>query len=181
MPEKRRTTLSDTPFERRVVEEAGRRELDLLLYDLQDSLADMPAPKGWHRRRGPGRPPKRKTGGQEKYTWQNMMFVHVLKAYLELTTREMSSFLRASPELCRRIGLSQAPSHTSIARAIHRFPEAWLMKLNRRLLSDVKKRGPDGRVIEPPVWTPRASRSKVRGAGKRSASTNARSAVTIEN
>jgi hypothetical protein len=180
MTRKRRTTLSDDPFEQRVYEEAGRREEEELVIQFEETLDLMPPPKGWHGKQGPGRPRKHRRGAPELYTWKGMMLVLMLKAYHGLTNREMSSHLRANPTLYERLGLPCAPSHTSVQRAAHRYPESWLKRMNQNLIPP-KKRGREDRVIRIPLSTPPASLSKGKGAGKRSASTSPLADATIAN
>lgn len=156
----RRKTVSDTALERRIYEQAAKEEEAYLLDEFGDVLDQMPPPVGWHQKRGRGRPRKHRKGAPEEFGWRAMMLVLLLRARHELTFREMASYLAANPELCERLGFARAPSHMTIQRAAHRYPEAWLKKLNRLLLGDVKKGGLGGRQVSIPVWIPPASPSK---------------------
>lgn len=156
----RRKTVSDTALERRIYEQAAKEEEEFLLEDFGATLDKMPPPVGWRKKRGRGRPRKKRKGAVEEFGWRSMMMVLLLRARHELTFREMASYLAANPALCMRLGFARAPSHMTIQRAAHRYPEAWLKKLNRLLLGDAKKGGPGGRLVSVPVWIPPASRSK---------------------
>jgi hypothetical protein len=156
----RRKTVSDTALERRIYEQAAKEEEEYLLEDFGEVLDKMPPPVGWHKKRGRGRPRKKRRGAAEEFGWRSMMLVLLLRARHELTFREMASYLAANPELCKRMGLARAPSHSTISLASHRYPEAWLKKLNRLLLGDVKRGVLGGRLVSIPVWIPPALRSK---------------------
>lgn len=156
----RRKTVSDTALERRIYEQAAKEEEEYLLESFGEVLDKMPPPVGWHKKRGRGRPRKKRRGAAEEFGWRGMMMVLLLQARHELTLREMASYLAANAELCKRLGFATAPSHSTINRASHRYPEAWLKKLNRLLLGDVKKGGRGDRQVSIPVWIPPASRSK---------------------
>ena len=156
----RRKTVSDTALERRIYEQAAKEEEAYLLEDFGAVLDQMPPPVGWHQKKGRGRPRKKRRGAVEEFGWRSMMLVLLLRARHELTFREMASYLAANPELCARVGLAKAPSHSTISRAAHRYPEKWLKNLNRLLLGDVKRGVPGGRVVSIPVWIPPALRSK---------------------
>lgn len=149
---KRRYTVSDTRLERRIYEEAGREEEEFLILEFQELLADMPPPPGWRRKKGPGRPRKKRQGHPELFSWQAMMIVILLKARHQLTFREMASHLAANPGLCERLGLPRAPSASTINRARNRFPETWLKEVNRRLVGGAKGGSLDGPERSEPVW-----------------------------
>lgn len=150
MPRKRPRTVSDDPIERRIYEEAGKEEEEFLILDFQELLEGMPPPPGWHRQKRPGRPRKKKRGHVEEFGWQSMVLALLLKARHELNYREMSSHLRANPDLVRRLGMPRAPSASTIQRAHQRMGEAWLKRLNRHLLAGEKSRADPGKSR--PVW-----------------------------
>ncbi len=175
----RKFTLSDDPFERRVYEEASKEEFSFAAAFLEETLSDMPAPVGWRRQRGRGRPRKSRPGHQEEFGWRGMAIVVVLRALADFTFREMSSYLRANPELCARLGFPRAPTAMTINRALRRFPEAWLKQLNRRLLETAKGGRPVDLQNALQVSIRQGSSSRARAVGKRSASTSAPSDATI--
>lgn len=149
---KRKKTLSDTPLERRIYEEAGKEEEAFLIYDFREMLENVPSPPGWHKKKGPGRPRTKRQGRKEEFGWRPMMIVLLLQARHELTPREMSSHLRANPDQCQRLGIPRAPSASTISRARNRFPEKWLKQVNRRLLADAKGGFGAGRGKSEPAW-----------------------------
>lgn len=149
---KRKQTLSDDPLERRIYEEAGKEEEEFLIQEFQELLADMPPPPGWRKKKGPGRPRKKRRGAKEEFTWQAMLIVVLLMKRHKLHPRTMHSHLRANPGLCQRLGIPRAPSASTIDRATRRFPEAWLKKVNARLLGTAKGGSVDGLPRSEPVW-----------------------------
>ena len=134
-----KVTVSDDPLERRIYEEAARDEETHLMLLYKELLEDMPPPPGWHKRKKVGRPSKRRPPGhQEEFGWKPMVLVLLLKTLHGLTYRETTSHLRANPELCARMMLPRAPSPKTIRTALERMPEAWLKKLNARVVGDTK-------------------------------------------
>lgn len=148
MPKERRSTLSDDPVERRVYESASKDELPFIIETLVRLLAPMRTPRGWHKQGKPGRPPKKRRGRREEHGWRACVIALVVKEYLELSYREMASFLAASPDLVTRMGFTRAPSHSTLNRAFRKLPPQWIKKLNDRVLS--KAKGGPGVVLPSP-------------------------------
>lgn len=101
----------------------------------------MKKPKGWTKHTTRGRPPKKKPGHQEEFSWQGMAVVLLLQAYLDLDYRKMSAHLKARPELVQRLGFPRAPSKSQIQRCLERFPPSWLDQFNKLVLEEFKKSG----------------------------------------
>lgn len=151
----RRTTISDTPAERRIYEEAAKDEEAFLVDHIQSLLDEMPPPPGWRRRYDkPGRPRKTsRRGPKQEFTWKPMATVLCLMALWECTRREARSHLANNPDLLRRIGLAKAPSPRTIGRALDRFNESWLKELNEKLVDSAQGGREDVRQTEFAGWT----------------------------
>ena len=148
----RKRTASDDSIEVRVYEEAARREETYLMLRWKELMEGLPPPPGWHKKKGRGRPRKKKRGAQEEFTWQGMILVLLLKTLHGLTYRETRSHLEANPELRGRIGIPRAPSQKTMIRTVERLSEAWLKRLNRALADEPPKKTLAALARSEPDW-----------------------------
>jgi hypothetical protein len=79
--------------------------------------------------------------GQPPYPAKSMAILLLLKTWLGMDYRSISAYLRASPEQRAKIGLTKAPSHTTIRNHMLRLPEAYLRRLNAQLTKPYQKGG----------------------------------------
>jgi len=79
--------------------------------------------------------------GQPPYPPKAMVILLLLKTWLEMDYRSISSYLRAFPQQRRKVGLDETPSHTSIRNHMLRIPEAYLRRLNLQLTKPYQKGG----------------------------------------
>jgi hypothetical protein len=88
-----------------------------------------------------GNPPpwSPKKRGQPPYPPKTMVILLLLKTWLGMDYRSISSYLRAFPEQRIKIGLDEAPSHTAIRNHMLRMPEAYLRRLNTQLTKPYQK------------------------------------------
>jgi hypothetical protein len=68
-----------------------------------------------------------------------MVILLLLKTWLGMDYRSISSYLRAFPEQRIKIGLDEAPNHTAIRNHMLRMPEAYLRRLNTQLTKPYQK------------------------------------------
>jgi len=124
-----------------VYERAAADEENEFLELSFEITSKMEKPRGWTEHSTRGRPPSKKPGHQEEFSWQGMAVVLLLQAYLDLDYRKMSSHLKARPELVQKLGFPRAPSKSQIQKCIERFPTAWLNRFNSLVLEEFKKSG----------------------------------------
>ena len=124
----------------RIYDAIRRDENGFLLQVANQALLELSKPPGWTHRTTPGRPRKRGPGRPETFAWEAMAKVLLFQNALDMDYRRMEAYLRSSPELCRRMGLSRPPSRNTIWRALRRFPEPWLHTFNDAVLAAFKKK-----------------------------------------
>ena len=127
----------------RIYDAIRRDETGFLLQVADQALLELSKPPGWTHRTATGRPRKRGRGRPETFSWEAMAKVLLFQNALDIDYRRMEAYLRTSPELCRRIGLSRAPSRNTIWRALRRFPEPWLHEFNDAVLAAFKRKRAD--------------------------------------
>ena len=131
MPSKGRGDRDWCKYERdwRGYERYRRDEINLFITKTRNLVESNPTP--WT----PGKM------GQPPYPPKAMVILLLLKTWLGMDYRSISSYLRAFPEQRRNIGLNRAPSHTSIRNHMLRLPEAYLRRLNAQLTKPYQKGG----------------------------------------
>ena len=77
--------------------------------------------------------------GQPPYPPKAMVTLLLLKTWLGMDYRSISAYLRAFPDQRAKIGLDEAPSHTTIRSHMLRLPETYLRKLNTQLTKPYQK------------------------------------------
>ena len=104
-----------------------RDEVNLFLTKAKSLVESNPSP--WS--------PKKR--GQPPYPPKTMVILLLLKTWLGMDYRSISSYLRAFPGQRIKIGLDEAPSHTAIRNHMLRMPEAYLRRLNTQLTKPYQK------------------------------------------
>jgi hypothetical protein len=85
--------------------------------------------------------------GQPPYPAKAIVTLLLLKTWLGMDYRSISTYLRAFPEQRTKIGLEEAPSHTTIRNHMLRLPEAYLRRLNTHLTKPYQK-GASPRTVQ---------------------------------
>lgn len=81
-------------------------------------------------------------GGMTAYPPRIMAVVCIIRDAEQKTFRRTSDYLRASPDLRRKLGLAgRIPSSSTISRSYSMIPERYLYEIHRRVLSDLEARG----------------------------------------
>jgi len=129
MPKKGRGDRDWQKYERdwKGYERYRRDEVNLFLAKAKSLVESNPQP--WS--------PKKR--GQPPYPPKPMVILLLLKTWLGMDYRSISAYLRAFPEQQIKIGLDEAPSHTTIRNHMLRIPEAYLRRLNMQLTKPYQK------------------------------------------
>jgi hypothetical protein len=114
----------------KVYEKVEKEEIRLFLEISKRIVWKQKKPKGWKKKRGPGRPP---------YDWKGLVVLLLLKVFYRLKFRETASFANGFPDINEFLELEGAPSRSTLQRAMNKLDVAWLRKLNDTIVAEFKK------------------------------------------
>jgi len=112
-----------------------------LVIRLKYVLARMSPPPGWRNLKTRGRPSQKRDGRPMVFGWRSMTVIAILREHWGTTLRETCSLVGRSDWLMQTMGLTKAPSKSTLQSTSKRLPVWWLHRVNRMLISEPRKPG----------------------------------------